>query len=157
MSIWSQGVYCSLRVGVKQCCPSTADLFSLSLPFVWQLVRLNLVPLSFPTSGPPLFVGRTLSPSFPSASVSQNAVVFLVLVWIQFELGQLGILVTSFVDSLADCSRVSCRFPLEFPYELGWFHDLSHDLSQCRPGERWRPRGPSHRSYLCLGRVSACE
>ncbi len=60
-----------------------------------------------------------------------------------------------------------CRFPLEFPYELGWFHDLSHglswglawshDLSQCRPGERWRPRGLSHRSYLCLGRVSACE
>ncbi len=60
-----------------------------------------------------------------------------------------------------------CRFPLEFPYELGWFHDLSHglswglawshDLSQCRPGERWRPRGPSQWSYLCLGRVPACE
>ncbi len=44
-------------------------------------------------------------------------------------------------------------FSLEYPNELGWFHHLSHwlswglawshDLSQCRPGERWCPRGPS--------------
>ncbi len=62
-----------------------------------------------------------------------------------------------------------CRFPLEFPLnsheffslefpnELGWFHNVSHDISQCRPGERWRPRGPFKRSHLCLGRVPACE
>ncbi len=67
---------------------------------VRQLVRQNLVSLSFPTSDPPPFVGRTLSSSFPSAFVCQSAVVFLVLVWIQFELGQFGILVNSFVDSL---------------------------------------------------------
>ncbi len=76
---------------------SVADLFSLSLPFRPTASRLNLVSLSFPTSGP-LFVGRTLSSSFPSAFVSRRAVVFLV--WIQLELGQFGILVNSFVDSL---------------------------------------------------------
>ncbi len=64
------------------------------------LVRLNLVSLSFPTSDPPLFVGRTLSSSFPSGFVSRSTVVSFVLVWIQFELGQLGIFVNSFVDSL---------------------------------------------------------
>ncbi len=64
------------------------------------LVRLNLVSISFPTSYPHLFVGRTLSLSFPSALVSRNMVVSFVLVWIQFELGQLGIFVNSFVDSL---------------------------------------------------------
>ncbi len=85
---------------VKRCCFLGLICSACHCRSVWQLVRLTLVRLSFPTSGPPLFVGRTLSPSFPSASVSQNAVVFLVLVWIQFEHGQLGILVTSFVDSL---------------------------------------------------------
>ncbi len=39
-----------------------------------------------------------------------------------------------------------------FSHWFSWDH-----FSQCRPGERWRPRGPSHRSYLCSGRVSACE
>ncbi len=67
---------------------------------VRPLVRLNLVSLSFPTSDPPPFVGRTLSSSFPSAFVSRNTVVSFVLVWIQFELGQLGIFVNSFIDSL---------------------------------------------------------
>ncbi len=64
------------------------------------LVRLNLVSLSFPTSDPPPFVGRNLSSSFPSAFVSRNRVVSFVLVWIRFKLGQLGIFVNSFVDSL---------------------------------------------------------
>ncbi len=45
---------------------------------------------------PPLFVGRTLSSLFPSAFVSRSTVVSFVLVWIQFELGQLGIFVNSF-------------------------------------------------------------
>ncbi len=85
---------------VKQCCFLWLICSACHCLFVRQLVRLNLVSLSFPTSGPPLFVGRTLTSSFPSAFVSQNAVVFLVLVWIQFELGQFGILVNSFVDSL---------------------------------------------------------
>ncbi len=64
------------------------------------LVRLNLVSLSFPTSDPRVFVGRTLSSSFPSAFVSRNTVVSFVLVWIQIELGQLVIFVNYFVDSL---------------------------------------------------------
>ncbi len=38
-----------------------------------------------------------------------------------------------------------------FSHWFSWDH-----FSQCRPGERWRPRGSSHRSYLCSGRVSAC-
>ncbi len=38
---------------------------------------------------------------FPSAFVSRNTVGSFVLVWIQFELGQLGIFVNSFVDSLS--------------------------------------------------------
>ncbi len=63
------------------------------------LVRLILVSLSFPTSDPP-FLGRTLSSSFPSDFVSRSRVVSFVLVWIQFELGQLGIFVNAFVDSL---------------------------------------------------------
>ncbi len=85
---------------VKQCCFLWLICSACHCLFVRQLVRLNLVSLSFPTSGPPLFIGRTLSSSFPSAFVSRNVVVFLVLVWIQFELGQFGILVNSFVDSL---------------------------------------------------------
>ncbi len=64
------------------------------------LVRLNLVSLSFPTSDPPPFVGRTPSSSYPSAFLSRNTLVSFVLVWIQFELGQLGIFVNSLVDSL---------------------------------------------------------
>ncbi len=67
---------------------------------VRRLVRLNLVSLSFSTSDPPLFVGKTLSSSFPSSFVSRNTVMSFVLVWIQFELGQLGIFVNSFIDSL---------------------------------------------------------
>ncbi len=51
--------------------------------------------------------------------MSRSAVLFFVLVWTQFELGQFGILVNSFFF----------RVPLEFPYELDWFHDLSHELS----------------------------
>ncbi len=65
-----------------------------------HLVQLNLVSLYFPTSDPRPFVGRTISSSFQSAFVSQNTVGSFVLVWIQFELGQLGIFVNSFVDSL---------------------------------------------------------
>ncbi len=65
--------------------------------------------------------------------------VSFVLVWIQFELGQLGIFVNSFVDSLGwllqgEFFVFPLEFPLnshelfslEFPNELGWFHDLSH-------------------------------
>ncbi len=56
-------------------------------------------------------------------------------------------------------------FSLEFPNELAGSTITpidSHEallgpwLSQCRPGERWHPRGPSQRSYTCLGRVPAC-
>ncbi len=85
---------------VKQCCFLWLICLACHCLVVRQLVRLNLVPLSFSTSDPPLLVGRTLSPSFPSAFVSRSAVVFFVLVWIQFELGKFGILVNSFVDSL---------------------------------------------------------
>ncbi len=67
---------------------------------VRRLVRLNLVYFSFPTSNPPPFVGRTLPSSFPSAFVSRNTVGSFVLVWIRFELGQLGIFENYFVNSL---------------------------------------------------------
>ncbi len=52
---------------------SVAGCVRWSLPSR-QLVRLNLVSLSFPTSDPPLSVGRTLSSSSSSALVSQNTV-----------------------------------------------------------------------------------
>ncbi len=102
------GFYVHLKLGcllfseseVKRCCFLWLICSACHCLLVRQLVRLNLVSLSFPTSDPPPFVGRTLSSSFPSAFVSRSAVVFLVLVWIQFELGQFGILVNSFVDSL---------------------------------------------------------
>ncbi len=67
----------------------------------------------------------------------------------------------------ADCSRVSLSLSLGVsirawlvPRSVPWAlmrPCLVPWLIPCRPGERWRPRGPSHRSYLCLGRVSACE
>ncbi len=85
---------------VKECCFLWLIGSACRCHLVRLLVRLNLVSLSFPTSDLPLFVGRTLSLSFPSAFVSRSTVVSFVLVWIQFELGQLGMFVNSFVDSL---------------------------------------------------------
>ncbi len=85
---------------VKECCFLWLIWSACRCLLVRLLVRLNLVSLSFPTSDPPLYVGRTLSSSFSSAFVSQSTVLSFVLVWIQFELGQLGIFVNSFVDSL---------------------------------------------------------
>ncbi len=85
---------------MKQCCFLWLICSACRCLLVRQLVRLNLVSLSFPTSDLPPFVGITLSSSFPSAFVSRSAVVSFVLVWIQFELGQFGILVNSFIDSL---------------------------------------------------------
>ncbi len=79
---------------------SVADLFSLSLPFRLTASQAESGFSFFSISDPPPFVGRTLSSSFPSDFVSQSAVMFLVLVWIQFAHGQFGILVNSFVDSL---------------------------------------------------------
>ncbi len=84
---------------VKECCSLWLVGSAGRCLLVRPLVRLNRVSLSFPISDPPI-VGRTLSSSFPSTLVSQNTVVSSVLVWIQFELGQLGIFVNSFVDSL---------------------------------------------------------
>ncbi len=69
---------------------SVADLVSLSLSSCPTTSQAES-GFSFPTSDPPLFVGRTLSSSFPSAFVSRSTVVSFVLVWIQFELGQLVI------------------------------------------------------------------
>ncbi len=85
---------------MKECCFLWLIGSACRCLLVRLLVRLNLVSLSFPTSDPPLFILRTLSSSFPSALVSQSTVVSFVLVWIQFELGLLGIFVNSFVDSL---------------------------------------------------------
>ncbi len=70
---------------------SVADLFSLSLPSRPTASQAESGFSFFPTSDPPLFIGRTLSSSFPSAFVSRSTVVSFVLVWIQFELGQFGI------------------------------------------------------------------
>ncbi len=101
---------------------------------VRPLVRLNLVSLSFPISDLPPSIGRILSSSFSSVLVSRNTVVSFVPVWVQFELGQLGIFANSFVDSLGWLLQGEFVefpldshefFPLEFPNELGWFHDLS--------------------------------
>ncbi len=85
---------------VKECCFLRLIWSACRCLLVRLLVRLNLVYLSFPTSDPPPFVGKTLSSSFPSAFVSRSTVVSFVLVWIQFELGQLGIFVNAFIDSL---------------------------------------------------------
>ncbi len=86
---------------VKECCFLWLIGSACCCLLVRLLIRLNLVSLSFPTSDPPLFIGRTLSSYFPSAfRVSRSTVVSFDLVWIQFELGQHGILVNSFVDSL---------------------------------------------------------
>ncbi len=80
-------------------------LFSVA-EFVLSLVsrpsasQANLGFLSFPTFILLFSLEETPSSSFPSSSVSRSAVVFFVLVWIQFELGQFGILVNYFVDSL---------------------------------------------------------
>ncbi len=85
---------------VRECCFQWLTWSACRCLLVRLLVRLNLVSFSFPTFNPSLFVGRSLSSSFPSAFVSRSTVVSFVLVWIQFELGQFGILVNSFVDSL---------------------------------------------------------
>ncbi len=85
---------------VKQCCFLWLVWSAGRCLFVRLLVRLNLVSLSFPTSDPPPFVGRTLSSLFSSALVSQCTVVSFVFVWIQFELGRHGIFVNFFIDSL---------------------------------------------------------
>ncbi len=84
---------------MKECCSLWLIGSACRCLLVQLLVRLNLVSLYFPTSHPPPFV-RTLSSSFPSAFVNRNTVVSFVLMWIRFELGQLGIFVNSFVDSL---------------------------------------------------------
>ncbi len=85
---------------MKECCSLWLIGSTCRCLLVRLLVRLNLVSLSFPTSDPPLFVGRTLYSSFPSAFVSRSTVVSFFLVWIRFELSQLGIFVNSFIDSL---------------------------------------------------------
>ncbi len=85
---------------VKECCSLWLIGSACRCLLVQLLVRLNLVSLSLPISDPPPFVGSTLSSSFPLAFLSQNTVGTFVLVWIQFELGQLGIFVNYFVDSL---------------------------------------------------------
>ncbi len=84
---------------VKECCFLWLICSVCRCLLVRLLVKLNQFFLSFPTSDP-LFVGRTLSSSFPSAFVSRSTVVYFVLVWIRFELGHHGIFVISFVDSL---------------------------------------------------------
>ncbi len=127
VSGFSGGVSCPSEVRVftvlwewgEQCCLLRLICSACHCLFVWQLVRLNLVPLSFPTSGPPLFVGRTLSPSFPSASVSQNAVVFLFLCG--FSLNSVSLESWWLLSSIpwADCSRVSfVAFPWSFHTSL---------------------------------------
>ncbi len=67
----------------KQCCFLWLVVSDGHCLLVRLLVRLNLVSLSFPTSDPPLSVGRTLSSSSSSALVSQNTVVYFVLVCIE--------------------------------------------------------------------------
>ncbi len=85
---------------VKECCSLCLVGSAGHCLLVRLLVRLNLVSLSFPISDFPLSVGRIILSSFSSALLSRNTVVSFVLVWIQFELGQLGIFVNYFVDSL---------------------------------------------------------
>ncbi len=143
----SGGVSCPSEVRVvavsesegKKCCCLWLVGSAGGCLLLRPLVRLNLVSLSFPTSDPPLFVGRILSSYFLSAPVSRSTVVSFVLVWIQFELCWLGIFVNFFVDSLGWLLQGEFvvfplefllnsheLFPLEFSNELGWFHDLSH-------------------------------
>ncbi len=79
---------------------SVADLFSLSLPFHPTASQAESGFSFFSHFRSSSFCWKN---SFIIISISfceSNAVLFLVLVWIQFELGQFGILVNSFVDSL---------------------------------------------------------
>ncbi len=78
---------------VKECCFLWLIGSASRCLLVQRLDRLNLVSTYFPTSDP-------LSSSFPSAFVSRNTVVSFVLVWIQFDLCQLGIFVNYSIDSL---------------------------------------------------------
>ncbi len=79
---------------------SVADLFSLSLPFCPTASQAESGFSFFSHFRSSFFRWKNSFIIFPSAFVSWNAVVFLVLVWIPLELGQFGILVNSFVDSL---------------------------------------------------------
>lgn len=77
------------------------------------LVRQNQVFLSFPTSDPLPFVGRTLSGSFSSVLEGQN-MVMLSLVGIQLELDQRGIFVSSFVDLLGWLHQGGVALPWKY-------------------------------------------
>ncbi len=74
-------------------------------------------------------------------------------VTVLFSVADLFSLSLPFRPTASQTDSGSSSFSHWFSWGLAW----SHDFPQCRPGERWRPRGPSHRSYLCSGRVSACE
>ncbi len=115
---------------MKECCSPWLVGSAGRCFLVRPLVRLNLVSLSFPISDLPLSVGRILSSSFSSVLVSRNMVVSFVLAWIQFELGQLGIFVNYFVDSLGWSLQGEC---VVFPWRFHWipmsFFLLSFQMS----------------------------
>ncbi len=115
---------------MKECCSLWLVVSTGRCHLVRPLVRLSVVYLCFPISDIPLSVGRILSSSFSSALVSRNTVLSFIPVWVQFELGQLGIFVNSFVDSLG--WLLQGEFVV-FPWSFRWipmsFSLLSFQMS----------------------------
>ncbi len=115
---------------MKECCSPWLVVSTGRCHLVRPLVRLNLFSLFFPISDLFPSVGRILSSSFSSVLVSRNTVVSLVPVWVQFELGQLGIFANSFVDSLG--WLLQGEFVV-FPWSFRWipmsFSLLSFQMS----------------------------
>ncbi len=79
---------------------SVADWVSLSLPYRPTASQAESGSSFFFHLRSSSFRWKNSFIIFPSAFVSRNTVLSFVLVWIQFELDQLGIFVNSFVDSL---------------------------------------------------------
>ncbi len=80
---------------------SVADLFSLSLPFRPTASQAESgFSFFFHFRSSSFRWKNSFIIIFISFCECRSVVMFLVLVWIQFELGQFGILVNSFVDSL---------------------------------------------------------
>ncbi len=112
---------------------SVADWVSWSLPSCATASQVESGFSFFSHFRSSSFRWKTLSSSFPSALVSQNTVVSFVLVWIQFELGQLGIFVNSFVDSLGWLLQGEfVVYPWSFHWILMSFSLLSFQTSLAR-------------------------
>ncbi len=126
---------------MKECCSPWLVVSTGRCHLVRPLVRLNLVSLSFPISDLPPSVGRILSSSFSSVLVSRNTVVSLVPVWVQFELGQLGIFANSFVFPWSFCWIPMSFFLLSFQMSLAGSTISPNDFRGALTGPMSFPSG----------------